>query len=87
MRTVSIEEAQMHLAQLLDEAVEGEPFVIARAGEPLAEVIKVKAPAVSSPGAIRPKRRLGALQGKFTVPDDIKTPFREEIEEMFYGKE
>ncbi len=35
----------------------------------------------------KPKRRLGFLRGKFTVPDDIKTPFQEEIEEMFYGKE
>ena len=32
-----------------------------------------------------PKRRFGSLEGPFTVPDDIKTMFAEEIEEMFYG--
>ena len=32
-----------------------------------------------------PKRRLGGLEGLYTVPDDIKTMFAEEIEEMFYG--
>jgi len=31
------------------------------------------------------KRRLGFMDGQFTVPDDIKTMFAEEIEEMFYG--
>lgn len=31
------------------------------------------------------KRRLGSLKGQFTIPDDIKTMFAEEIEEMFYG--
>ena len=32
-----------------------------------------------------PKRRLGGLKGLYAVPDDIKTMFAEEIEEMFYG--
>jgi hypothetical protein len=31
------------------------------------------------------KRRFGSLKGQITVPDDIKTMFAEEIEEMFYG--
>ena len=31
------------------------------------------------------KRRFGFLKGQITVPDDIKTMFAEEIEEMFYG--
>ena len=32
-----------------------------------------------------PQRRIGFMAGEFTVPDDIKTPFAAEIEEMFYG--
>jgi hypothetical protein len=33
-----------------------------------------------------PKRRLvGSMKGQFSAPDDIKTMFAEEIEEMFYG--
>jgi hypothetical protein len=31
------------------------------------------------------KRRIGFMKGQYTVPDDIKTPFAAEIEEMFYG--
>jgi hypothetical protein len=34
-----------------------------------------------------PKRPLGTLEGMYNVPDDIKTPFKEEIEEMFYGSD
>jgi hypothetical protein len=37
----------------------------------------------------RPKRgnrRLGFMKGLYTVPNDIKTPFAKEIEEMFYGE-
>jgi hypothetical protein len=36
-------------------------------------------------GPALPKRRLGFMEGQYTVPDDIKTMFAEEIEEMFYG--
>jgi hypothetical protein len=32
-----------------------------------------------------PKRRIGFMAGKYAVPDDIDTPFAEEIEELFYG--
>jgi hypothetical protein len=30
-------------------------------------------------------RRIGLLEGQFTIPDDIKELGRDEIEEMFYG--
>jgi hypothetical protein len=49
--------------------------------------------APAADGTLRPEepalteRRLGSLKGQFTVPDDIKTMFAEEIEEMFYGPE
>jgi hypothetical protein len=32
-----------------------------------------------------PQRRIGFMAGKYTVPDDIDTPFAAEIEELFYG--
>jgi hypothetical protein len=31
-------------------------------------------------------RRLGFLEGQIKVPDDFKTRYAKEIEEMFYGK-
>lgn len=39
MRTVNIHEAKTHLSRLVDQAVKGEPFVIAKAGKPLVKVV------------------------------------------------
>ncbi len=40
-------------------------------------------PPAEPPGFVA--SRFGFMAGEFTVPDDIKTPFKEEIEAMFYG--
>lgn len=79
MKTVNMHEAKTHLSKLVAAAVDGEPFVIARAGEPLVRVEAI------APEAKPGKSRLGFLWGYGTVPDDIKAPFADEIEEMFYG--
>jgi len=81
MKQVNIHEAKTHLSRLVEEAARGESFVIAKAGKPMVKVTRLDG------DAEKPKRRLGFMEGQFVVPDDIKTPFREEIEEMFYGKE
>lgn len=73
-------EAKTHLSKLVLAAAAGEPFVIARAGKPLVKVVPVD-DEETKPA----KRRLGFLEGRFQVPDDIKAFAREEIEEMFYG--
>lgn len=79
MQVVNIHEAKTRLSELIARAVAGEPFVIAKAGKPLVKVEAIHAPK-------RPaKRRLGGLEGRFTVPDDIKAPFADEIERLFYG--
>jgi antitoxin (DNA-binding transcriptional repressor) of toxin-antitoxin stability system len=65
----------------LDEAEQGEPFIIAKAGKPKVKLIRIDA------AETKPKTRIGFLKGQITVPDDIKTPFADEIEKMFYGEE
>jgi prevent-host-death family protein len=35
MQTVNIHEAKTNLSRLIDKAVKGEPFIIAKAGKPL----------------------------------------------------
>ena len=80
MQTVYIHEAKTHLSKLLVQVEAGQSFVIAKAGKPIAQVIPL-----SDQGQPK-KRRLGMLADQFKVPDDIKTPFKDEIEEMFYGK-
>jgi prevent-host-death family protein len=79
MKTVSVEEAKRHLSRLVEAAANGEPFIIAKAGKPLVKVIAVEAPAAA--------RRLGFMEGAFTVPDDFDTMDQEEIEKLFYGDE
>jgi len=79
MRTVNMHEAKTHLSRLVDMAAKGEPFVIARAGKPLVKVVPIE----DQPAPM--KKRYGMLDGKITIPDDIKAFAREEIEEMFYG--
>ncbi|MGH9605127.1 MAG: type II toxin-antitoxin system Phd/YefM family antitoxin [Terracidiphilus sp.] len=81
MRTINIHKAKTHLSRLVEEAAEGEPFVIAKAGKPMVTVTRFGA------SQSQPKQRVGMLDGKYNVPADIKTMFAEEIEEMFYGKE
>ena len=44
MHTVNIEEAAKQLSKLVDEAVNGEPFVIAREGKPLVKGIFAAVP-------------------------------------------
>lgn len=78
MRTFNIHEAKTHLSRLVDEAENGEPFIIAKAGKPKVKVVPIQAEKKPS--------LLGALKGKIVVPDDIKTMFADEIEEMFYGE-
>ena len=78
MRTVNIHEAKTHLSKLIDDAVNGEPFVIAKAGKPLVKVTALDAPAVP--------RRLGFMQGDYAVPDDFDRMFEDEIIALFEGE-
>jgi antitoxin (DNA-binding transcriptional repressor) of toxin-antitoxin stability system len=82
MLTVNIHDAKTNLSKLIANAVKGQPFIIAKAGKPL---VKVEA-LVAEDGPAITDRGLGSLRGKIIVPDDIKTPFADDIHEMFYGK-
>lgn len=80
MRKVNMHEAKTHLSKLVDGAVNGEPFIIAKAGKALVKVVAIDA---ENPDGVVPK--IGFLKQLGPGPDDIKTPFKDEIEEMFYG--
>lgn len=74
MKQVDIAEAQAAFLEIIEQAAGGEQTLITKDGKPIAMV---------SPA---PRKRLGTLKGMVKVPDDIKTPYEKEIEEMFYGK-
>lgn len=81
MKTVNVHEAKTHLSRLIEEAANGAPFVIAKAGKPKVKVIPL------DEVEPKPKRRVGGLEGQFQIPDDFDTMGKEEIEHMFYGVE
>jgi antitoxin (DNA-binding transcriptional repressor) of toxin-antitoxin stability system len=70
MFTVNIHEAKAQLSKLVDQAVKGEAFVIAKAGKPLVKVAL---------DASRGTQRLGFLEGEIAVPDDFNRMGETEI--------
>jgi prevent-host-death family protein len=81
MRTVNIHEAKTHLSRLVEQAANGEPFIIAKAGKPMVKVTKLDEPVRDV------SRRLGFLEGRIDVPDDFDTMYQEEIIRMFEGEQ
>ena len=79
MTTVNIHKAKTHLSRLVDEAANGKPFIIAKAGKPMVKVIAVDAPSGKK------MRRLGFLRGEFSIPEDFDTMGSKEIEKLFGG--
>lgn len=81
MRTVTLEDAQRDLPRLLRETGRGETLLISDGGRPLAVMLSTQ----GTPAAV--SRRLGFMEGQFTVPDDFDTMFQDEIIAMFEGEE
>ena len=79
MRTINIHQAKTHLSRLVDQVAAGEPFIIAKAGKPMAKVVPLDAPASTE------VRRLGFMVGHGTVPDAFDEIARDEIEQLFNG--
>jgi len=78
MKTFNIHEAKTHLSRLVDEAANGEPFIIAKAGKPMVKVMSLEQD---------PKAKLGRLDflkgEQFVIPDNFDEFARDEIEQMF----
>jgi prevent-host-death family protein len=84
MRTINIHEAKTHLSRLVDEAVEGDSFIIAKAGKPMVKVMRLDAPEATG------MRRLGFMKGMYTIPDnywEVDKEMDQEIEKMFFGED
>lgn len=65
MRKINIHQAKTHLSRLVDEAANGEPFIIAKAGKALVKVVALDAPALAE------ATRLGFMKGEIEVPEDF----------------
>jgi prevent-host-death family protein len=75
MVTVNMHEAKTQLSKLVDRAVQGEAFVIAKAGTPLVKVTALDVP--------REPQRLGFLAGEIDVPEDFDNMGETEIAALF----
>ncbi len=75
-KSVNIHEAKTHLSRIIDDVKQlGKPIIIAKAGVPQVKVVPLE--------NTKPKRKMGTLKGKITVPDNFDHAFADEIEEMF----
>jgi len=78
MDKINVHDAKTHFSRLLDRAAEGEEFVIAKAGRPVARL----GPLVRK----GKKRKLGLLDGKLTIPEDFNAPLPEAMIAAFEGR-
>ena len=78
MRQVNIHEAKTHLSRLVERAAGGEDIVIAKAGKPLAKLVRFEAPRVP--------RKPGALKGRIKIATDFDAPLPESIARAFRGE-
>jgi prevent-host-death family protein len=60
MKTVNIHEAKTQLSKLVAEVEAGGDVVLARAGRPVARIVRIAAPA---------ERRFGAMKGRAATSD------------------
>ena len=79
MRTVNIHEAKTHLSRLIEAAMKGESFIIAKAGRPMVRVSPITAPEETQ------KRRLGFLAGQIRVPEDFVLMGQADVISLFDG--
>ena len=77
MEKVNMHQAKTHLSRLVEKAVQGEPFIIAKAGKPLVKVVALDS-SETSPG-----NRLGFMVGEIEVPDDFDQLGHKEIVKLF----
>ena len=81
METFNIHEAKTNLSRLLEEVQQGRPFIIAKAGRPIARVVSIE-DSESKPEP-KEKKRLGFLAVQIEVPEDFDRMGEEEILAMF----
>jgi len=77
MQQYNIHEAKTHLSSLIDNAIKGNSFIIAKAGKP---VVKVVPYSFKEPK----KQRIGFLKSKISVAD-FDSMGKDEIEKLFEG--
>ncbi|NMF39160.1 type II toxin-antitoxin system Phd/YefM family antitoxin [Pseudomonas sp. SWRI 103] len=74
MITIPLGEAKNNLSKLVDDAAAGKIITIAKHGRAMAQLV----PMGKSNG-----RRIGAMKGKLTIPEDFDAPLPSELLDAF----
>ena len=77
MQSINVHEAKTHLSRYLEQVVQGEELIIARAGHPLARLVPY--------GLTLSPRVLGLGQGEAKIPNDFDQIAADDIAAMFGG--
>ena len=75
---VNIYDAKTRLSELIDKVHDNEEVVIARAGRPVARLVRYE--------EAQAPRKLGTLKGRVWIADDFDAPLPEELLSAFEGK-
>ena len=79
METFNIHEAKTNLSGILARVGEGESFIVAKSGKPIAKIVPLS-------GGCQPKMRTGFLKGHLSIPDDFDAMGADTIAELFAGQ-
>jgi prevent-host-death family protein len=71
MYQINIHQAKTQLSKLVEEAVQGEEIIIAKAGKPMAKLIALES-------KVQTPRKPGGLKGQIWISDDFDEPVSEE---------
>jgi prevent-host-death family protein len=78
MEKTNIHDAKTHLSRLIERVQQGEEIIIAKAGQPVARLVRYDAP-------MKP-REGGKLRGLIEMSEDFDAPLPAEIESAFRGE-
>jgi len=78
MQTVNIHQAKTQLSKLIESVLNGEAFIIAKAGKPAAMLIPIPLP--------KQTRKFGAMKGEMQIADDFDAPLPDDIQSGFEGR-
>ena len=77
-QTINIYEAKTHLSKLIESTMQGEEFIIAKAGKPVARLVPITPQ--------KKRRQPGLLKNKIKIAEDFDAPLPEEILTAFEGR-
>ena len=78
MKTVNLHAAKTHLSRLVDEAVDGQEIVIAKAGTPMVRLVPV--------ATKRQRTGFGDMKGRIWIADDFDAPLPDPVLRLFGAK-